>query len=148
MRFNAGQIESVLEALIGLPLWASGRAGDLRWFQFGAQRRVPSALAGRAERIVGDCALHVQCAWRIVGPDGRLVAWNGEAGDEGVAELLRSPTHVVESIRAQDDGRVCIALANGLVLEVVTDTSCEGEQWRLLKPGTTEPHFVFVEREE
>src|SRR5207249_4443160 len=85
------EIEETLRALIGMPLWASGRAG-IQWFQFGARRVVPnirlSKVVGTKE--VGDYALHVACTWRIVGPNGIIVGSgdrNYSAGDDPYKEL-------------------------------------------------------------
>jgi hypothetical protein len=52
-----------LHPLIGLPLSIVGRAADMRMFQFGA-------IQSDDESTFGQYALHVQCAWRIEGPDG------------------------------------------------------------------------------
>src|SRR5262252_4212631 len=61
-----------LSQLVGLPLTAARRAADMRVFQFGTLRPVNRGS-------VGDFALHVQCSWRIEGPDGivtgRLDLW-------------------------------------------------------------------------
>jgi len=68
------QIEQVLRALIGMPLWDSGQAG-IQWFEFGQKHNVPNIRRGKqaGTKEVGDYALHVQCAWRIVGPKGIVV---------------------------------------------------------------------------
>jgi hypothetical protein len=34
------QIQEALSVLIGQPLWSSGRAADLDWFQFGPRKTV------------------------------------------------------------------------------------------------------------
>src|SRR5215831_10483944 len=66
------QVIAALSRLIGLPLTAARRAVDMRTFQFGTLRPVSGGS-------VGDFALHVQCPWRIEGPDGivagRLDLW-------------------------------------------------------------------------
>jgi hypothetical protein len=54
------QIQEALEVLIGQPLWSSGRAADLEWFQFGARKTVQDSRG--QDREVGGFALHVQCA--------------------------------------------------------------------------------------
>src|SRR5436309_4549873 len=59
------QVLAALSQLVGLPLTAARRAADMRTFQFGTLR---PAKRGS----VGDFALHVQCPWRIEGPDGIL----------------------------------------------------------------------------
>ena len=66
------QVVATLSQIIGLPLTAARRAADMRTFQFGTLRPVERGS-------VGDFALHVQCPWRIEGPDGivtgRLDLW-------------------------------------------------------------------------
>src|SRR6266849_1572963 len=57
------QVIAALSQIIGLPLTATRRAADMRTFQFGTLRPVDRGS-------VGDFALHVQCPWRIEGPDG------------------------------------------------------------------------------
>jgi len=57
------QVIAALSRIIGLPLAAVRRAADMRTFQFGTLRPV-----GRGS--VGDFALHIQCPWRIEGPEG------------------------------------------------------------------------------
>jgi hypothetical protein len=63
---------AALSQIIGLPLTAARRAGDMRTFQFGSLQQVDRGS-------VGDFALHVQCPWRIEGPagiiTGRLDLW-------------------------------------------------------------------------
>jgi len=65
-------IEQALSVLIGLPLIGSDRVLDLNMFYFG-KAHTTSTRAGR-EKEIGEYALHVQCAWRITGPHGIIVA--------------------------------------------------------------------------
>lgn len=57
------EVLAALLPLNGLPLVTVRRAADLINFVFGT-------LHPAARGAVGDWALHVQCAWRIDGPDG------------------------------------------------------------------------------
>lgn len=59
----ADEIITHLKPLVGLKLAIARRAADLCNFQFGAIRKVEDGT-------VGDYALHIQCPWRIEGPDG------------------------------------------------------------------------------
>src|SRR5438067_2154540 len=59
-----------LQPLVGLSLWAIGRAGTLEWFEFGGPEQATD-LHGET-RGVGAYALHVDCAWRLLGPDGMI----------------------------------------------------------------------------
>ena len=59
----ADQILNHLHPLIGLKLSVARRAADLRNFQFGEIRQM-------GDGTVGEYALHIQCPWRIDGPEG------------------------------------------------------------------------------
>src|SRR5262245_25598399 len=59
------QIEGHLRLLVGKKLSIARRAADMRGFHFG---RVSVDEAGK--RSSGEFALHIQCPWRIEGPDG------------------------------------------------------------------------------
>ena len=50
--------------LLGLELTIARLAGNMRNFGFGAIRPAPKG------GTIGDFALHIQCPWRIDGPDG------------------------------------------------------------------------------
>jgi hypothetical protein len=56
-----------LDLLIGLPLSIVRRAADMLVLHFGAVRPHASGSG-----TVGEHALHIQCAWRLEGPDGTL----------------------------------------------------------------------------
>src|SRR5207247_574846 len=67
----AARIEQELSPLIGLRLSATHRAGPMRMFDFGELRTIGSRLRGSdSVRRVGQFALHIQCPWRIEGPEG------------------------------------------------------------------------------
>src|SRR5437764_5129101 len=65
-------LEETLKVLVGLPWWAIGRVVDLVWLEFGQRRRVRTFRG--TWKLVGDWALHLQCSWRIGGPQGLIVA--------------------------------------------------------------------------
>jgi hypothetical protein len=64
-------IEARLKCLKQMPLTKAGRAANMAWFSFGKER-VGINRIGEA-RNVSEFALHVQCAWRLVGPSGIIV---------------------------------------------------------------------------
>ena len=66
------QVQKALQVLIGKPLWSSGRAADLEWFQFG-QRKTVKGVRGDTKEV-GEYAIHVQCAWRMRHSDQVVVA--------------------------------------------------------------------------
>ena len=159
-------IEQALQPLIGMPLWKAHRAADLQVFQFGARHQAMT-FQGHPT-LVGDCALHIQCGWRIVGPGGIVTGrrdlyypaggdpyrdlhsfdYDGPVPnrrDARLAALLeeRSGTPlVVMSCSADPFGSFRLAFSDGFALEVFPDDSVGGEYWRLLHPHTDGPHFV------
>ncbi len=161
------QIEETLQCLLGLPLWGASRASDLQSFQFGDRGTVSTRRRGTKE--VGEYALHVQCAWRIAGKDGIVVASRDRyypAGnpdefppdfewdypgvnrcDERVAalfsETVNSPL-TVEAIQADNAGSISLTLRGGYKLEVFPDDSLPGEHWRLFQPSIKTEHFVIT----
>ena len=60
-----------MNRLVGKALWRCTRAADLVAFQFGERRETRNAFGTPA--LVGEYALHVQCAWRITRDDQVLV---------------------------------------------------------------------------
>jgi hypothetical protein len=165
---DPSRLEAALAPLVGLPLWASHRAADLQVFQFGDRRTVTSNFGPRKgqELEVGEYGLHIQCAWRIRGPSGIVVAsrdrfykggpepfpeadWDWSAGtnrrDERIRDWLDARSHRVERVSADATGGIVLLLAGGFALDVFPDDSLDGEyceHWRLLRPGDLSSHFV------
>jgi hypothetical protein len=170
------EIEHILQAILGLPLWSIGRAGDLEWFLFGSQRRIVSTRGGET-KVVSDFALHVQCAWRIRNKN-RIVTgsrdrfyppgeysyqdleefeWDIPGGnllDMRISKLLEEKEEnpfVVISIQADEVGSVNFFLSDGYSLEIFPDDSLSSEYWRFFIPYDEKEHFVItghgIERE-
>jgi hypothetical protein len=152
------QVIAALSQIIGLPLTAARRATDMRTLQFGTLRPIDRGS-------VGDFALHIQCPWRIEGPDGiitgRLDLWEPvERGPEFDEEnwgydtspnlqdyqfdqwLARQGSSlVVEGVDADEFGGAAITFGQGFVLRLFP-AGTRGEDWRLFRPKTDVPHFV------
>lgn len=163
------EIEKRLSVLIGLPLLDAGRAADLEWFHFGKPN--PTIDYKGNPKVVGDWALHIQCAWRIVNEDRVFVAardvyfppdgsinspddfdWdvrNGNWRDVQMKLFLDeyNPQElIVTSVQAGKFGSVYINFTEGIALEIFPDDSIVDEyceHWRFFRPATDEPHFVF-----
>ena len=160
------RIQEALAVLIGQPLWSSGRAADLEWFQFGGRRTVKDSRG--EEREVGDYALHVQCAWRIRCGNQVVVAsrdlyyppeesedrpenfnWDVQGSnrrDKRIAELFQNETREfsVQKVEAGEAGTFTIVFDQGYALDVFPDDSLSGEYWRFFKPYRGEQHFVVT----
>lgn len=159
------EIEKALGVLVGLPLWSSGRAVDLEWFEFG-QRKSVTGFRGNP-KTVGDYALHVQCAWRI-SRSGEIIVgsrdlyyppdettdeptdfdWEHSPNrrDTRIAELFQNETRefFVQQVQVGVAGSFSLILDDGYVLDVFPHDSLSSEHWRLFKPSTDEPHFVVT----
>ncbi len=136
----------------------------MEMFAFG-ERRI--RLNRKGEEVeVGEYSLHIQCPWRIVGPDGIIVGfldrnypveenadWQ-EFDDEGpsrcefqmagwLKEYSGCPLKV-EKVEADYVGGFKLFLQHGFVLEAFPANSLQGEyseRWRLFRPSD-ESHFV------
>ena len=158
------QIEQALDVLVGLPLWAIGRAVDLVWFEFG-NRKTVTGWKG-VEKEVGDYALHVMCAWRITLNDkvvtGRADVFctpeetdeplppdfdwqKGNRFDRIISEFLQDESRqlVVQNVSAGDAGSLTFVLEGGYKLDIFPQDSESGEHWRFFEPGVAESHLVF-----
>ena len=138
------RVSERLACIVGLPLWDCGRAADLLWLHFG-NRRVATTRGGTI-REVGDYALHIQCAWRIICRRRVVSASDLEPSERIDAELLAFVREhcpaIVERVEGDDHGGLLISLAGGCLLEVSPYDDSD-EQWRLLQPGTSAPHLVL-----
>jgi hypothetical protein len=162
------KIEDRLRVLVGKTCWGNARAADMEMLQFGEERTVTTELG--VTKLVGEYGLHIQCTWRIVGPDGIVVGsidYGYEPDSEEIdagSSLGRRPDYtwrdqlmdrlfangplLVDGVEADEVGGFELSLEQGYRLEVFPDSSPEGreEMWRLLQPGIDEPHFVMTGR--
>jgi hypothetical protein len=151
---------------MNVPFVNAGRASDMMWFSFGEERQVTDST-GKGKKV-GEYALHVQCAWRIVGPEGILVGssdiylppgssldidgrshfnWDVPGGNRCDVQMERFFLEqrlplVVETIEVDLVGGMKIRLAKGFALEVLPTSSADIEQWRVFQPGIEGSHFV------
>ena len=151
------RITATLETLRGLALMRSGTAAGMVSFLFSSPE---------TDSTEGECALHVQCPWRIVLND-RIVVASSDVffpGDDRedietfdpdeetslfenrIAEWFESgegTTRTVERVHADALGGFLIRFKSGATLEAFPAHSMHGhysEFWRLLRPGAR--HFV------
>ena len=161
------EIESSLQALIGLPLLSVGRAADLEWFQFGRPQTVTNS---RGEtKTVGEYALHIQCAWRIRNSAGIIVAshdryepaeavedlesfdWDQPGAnlcDRKMRQFLaeaKGDSQIVTQVEADDVGSLRILLSTDVAIELFPDSSEEdeySEHWRFFQSTSGTKHLV------
>lgn len=113
------------------------------------------------QKEVGTHALHVQCAWRIRGPEKVLVDssdryqimdggrdWDRVGAnlcDVRVRQFVESecPSRVT-SVHADDLGTLTIELERGHTVDVFPDEPADQEQWRFFSPYQDGPHSVFA----
>lgn len=139
-----------LTALVGLDVSGVNHAADMLTLQFGPLRQVTTR--GGTVKQVGEWALHVQCGWQIERADNILATQNDLSGPgdqvhhaaEKVHELLvtSGPT-VVESVSANELGRLRLSLSNGLQLTVIPADVPDEEDWRFFEPASDAKHFVI-----
>jgi hypothetical protein len=152
------QVIAALSQIVGLPLTAVRRAADMRTFQFGSLRAVERGS-------LGEFALHVQCPWRIEGPDGivtgRLDLWEPVEDDAPYEEnwdYEKSPNLqdarlerwlaenrgflAVKDVDADEFGGAAISFDRGFVLRMFP-AGTRSEDWRLFRPKTGAPHLVI-----
>lgn len=158
------EIQKALDVLRGKPLWSSGRAADLAWFQFG-KRRTVKGFRGDAKEV-GEYALHVQCAWRIRVGDKVVVEsrdlyvppeenadrpenfeWDVQGAnrrDQRIAGLFQNETRqfLVKQILVGEAGSFTIVLDSEYALDVFPDDSLSDELWRIFEPYSDVSHFV------
>jgi hypothetical protein len=161
------RVMRALSTLMELELWGARRTLDLECFHFGLRNTVRDRNWNEVD--VGTFALHVQCPWRIVGPEGMVVGsqdrryppdesadW-GDFDSDGrslcearIEAWLKahaaSPLRVAR-VDADHVGGFRIFLQEGFVLEAFPADSLRGdysERWRLFQPSTDEAHFVVA----
>jgi hypothetical protein len=163
------KIQEAASALIGMPLWDAGRAADLAWFAFGDRRTVRDFHGNSKE--VGEFALHVQCAWRLVQRDTTVVGnrdlyypagwgmdspdvpadfkWDVQGAnrlDERLMLFFQQDRKglIVDRVEAGFAGALQIFFQDETVLEIFPNDSFAGEHWRLFRAYRDEPHFVVT----
>jgi hypothetical protein len=159
------EIERAAMRLKGKTLWRCVRAADMAMFDFGTSSTVVNSR-GQAQ-LVGEFALHVQCAWRIAKEDHVIVGsqdlyfpadytadqdipegfrWDKDPNrqDQLVSRLFENSSRefLVDEISVGIAGGLIVKLEEGLSLELFPATSIASEQWRLFKHG--EHHLVVA----
>lgn len=161
------QIANALGHLVGLPLWASGRAANLAWFQFG-ERHISVGRNGKARQL-GTWSLHLQTCWRIRDAGSIFVAsrdifypgseyndtseefnWDVPGcnlHDEKIAAFFagKGDLLIVTGVTVDSFGGFSLELEGGHFLEVFPDATVpQHEYWRLFRSASEASHFVVT----
>lgn len=159
------RITEALSVLIGQPLWGATRALNMEMFDIGEQ----CTWQGRKGQVVegGKYSLHIQCSWRIVGPDGIVVGsedrrypedensnWE-EFDPDGptrcearIMAWLREHSAAplkIQRLEVDPVGGFKLFLQGDFILEAFPANSLQGEyseRWRLFCPSEKRRHFV------
>jgi hypothetical protein len=154
------ELDTAIDSLIGLLVLSTGRAADMQWFQFG-EAVTRTNRAGQT-RTVGQYALHVQCAWRImrgatvvvgsddIGYDARGTATAAVADsnqrstwrDARVAKLVSHEALRVTTVDISDVAFARFELNHTYALQLLPMTSIVGERWRLLRNIEPTKHWI------
>jgi hypothetical protein len=137
-------IQAQLNRIVGLPLWAIGRAASLLWLQFGERHTVPAWRQGTKQ--VGALALHVDCPWYWKRGDQIVASWRSEF--ELAEKLVLQPTGCRTAI-AQESGSFELQFDNNTTFVTTVEDDADpdaDEYWRLLEPALDTPHFVVGAR--
>ena len=140
----------------------------MRVFHFGTMHPAPESsiplLKHKPQGAVGDFALHIQCPWRIETDNeiltGRADLWKpcelredisyddwdyekeGNLQDRRIEEFFsKNENVIVESAVVQSNGSFALTFRGGYRL-VVFPSGSVGENWRLFRPSSDEPHLV------
>jgi hypothetical protein len=162
---SQNKVQQVVDSLIGLRLSVARRAADMRMFHFGQMREDNGGTAGQY-------ALHVQCPWRIDGPEGivtgRSDLWEHVSGKPMPDEWEPSIDDNLQDMRIRslfgdyDPKTGHVNTGELLVVErvrasdigdldislsggyrlVVFPSGSTGEAWRILGPRKDVAHFV------
>jgi hypothetical protein len=159
--------QQALQPLVGLKLSIARRAASMRVFHFGAMRPHRSGKG-----TAGAYALHLQCPWRLVGPDGIITGSSDRneppANDEEIdrndaragslqevrlAALFATYDPETRSHVNATENLVVVAVTadrfGGVDILLMGDVRLQvfpdgslGEDWRFLDASGGKPHFV------
>lgn len=68
LQVDIQEIRNTLQVIVGLPLRITRLAADMRGFHFGT-------ITEDEKGSYGEYALHVQCSWRLEGPNGIITGY-------------------------------------------------------------------------
>src|SRR6266850_4859653 len=156
--------EKHVQVLQGLPVQRIGRAADLVWVMFGALR--PRRVPRHADDVIGEWAVHIQCAWRFSHGDVIVLGrsdlnlkaqadepydWEakGESRFDRIAATLNdsfaADSALVTAVSVDEVGGFSLSFSNGFRLSVFPDDSggsAYSEDYRIFQPDRESVHFV------
>lgn len=102
------RVHDELQKLVGLELVVASRAANMLDLGFGRLITVVGR-AGRnkgKERLVGEVVLHVQCPWRVEGPDGGIVTGRADLWETADGSLPDYDTYDYDEVPNLQDRRM------------------------------------------
>ena len=156
------KIENKLGCLTNQNMSKIGRASTTVWIQFGQLKRVKTYKGSFKE--VGKYALHIQCPWRLINSESKIIIGSGDIfipkdknlNDDTFIDEFNALFDViakdipdkiiVNKVEADETGSVKIKFKNAWELLILVDTSYNDEyyeNWRFFEPGTQKDHFVI-----
>lgn len=153
-KFSEDRIERELQKLVGLRAWGPGLAAGMLTVSFG--NRYPDTTRSGKEREVGDYALHIQCAWRLVRGSAVVIGFTdylaaeGQEGANEVWDRLKqefSTSPIVKKLSHARAGAFSFTLESDLHLEAfpsLSATNVDEESWRIFTPKSLVSHFVVT----
>ncbi len=152
----------VLDKIKGQPVHSIGRTGDMLCLEIGnlLQRK------GWKGEPLAAFALHCQCSWRLIAPDGEILvasadvyepptgvkwtesfAWDKKGNnlfDEKVGLLTKTWQNVmISSVEIGEANDLVIGFSNRMLLETFTDSS-HTESWRVIMRAEDESAGVHI----
>jgi hypothetical protein len=148
------EAETLLAAIVGLPVWGVARASDMAMLSIGGRVSAPGPR-GLTEK--GEYALHVQCPWRATHAESIIVGaadwWRDELAPSAETALTRwqdlASEGVIERVSLGKAGSISLELTARLRFEVFPNKTAavDGrpiEHWRFFRPTLEDNHLVFT----
>lgn len=157
-----------LRSLVNTQLMDIGRAHTLEWIIFSPTDLTETIRGNDLSNT--EYALNIQCTWRILGPEGIIVAsddlyyptgedpyrdldnfdWAPQGSNRCdvrtnmLKEVIADRALIVLSVEADTVGGLTICLSEGYSIDLFPANSLGREYWRFFNRLSTDHHFVVT----